>query len=162
MGDHPSQIRGKAWLDEFLRLAAIPAAVQTELKTEHQQASCWLTIEDSQLSDLQRTWLIGEQGAVIDALQYLATVTLNLSQPDYDRGSYTLDLAGYRAAKETELIAQVNQAIEVVRSTGQPYEMHGLSSADRREVHALLSDYPDLENFSQGQEPDRYLVVRLK
>ena len=40
--------------------------------------------------------------------------------------------------------------------------MHGLSSADRRAVHGLLSEYPDLENFSQGQEPDRFLVVRLK
>ncbi len=162
MGDHPSQIRGKAWLDEFLRLAAIPAAVQTEIKTEHQQSSCWLTIDDASLTESQREFLLGENGAVLDALQYLATVTLNLNQPDYDRGAYTLDLGGYRAAKETELINQVNEAIRSVRETGERYEMHGLSSADRREVHALLSDYPDLENFSQGQEPDRFLVVQLK
>ncbi len=162
MGDHPSQIRGRAWLDEFLKLAAIPAAVQTEIKTEHQQSSCWLTIDDSKLTDRQREFLLGEKGAVLDALQYLATVTLNLNQPDYDRGSYTLDLGGYRAAKETELISQVNEAIRSVRETGERYEMHGLSSADRREVHALLSDHPDLENFSQGQEPDRFLVVQLK
>jgi len=162
MGDHPSQIRGKAWLDEFLRLAAVSASVQSEVKIEHQQPSCWLTIEDQDLTETQRSSLIGERGVVLDALQYLATVTLNLNQPDYDRGAYTLDLGGYRKAKEQELVEQTHQAIQSVRETGVPYEMHGLSSADRREVHALLSEYPDLENFSQGNEPDRFLVVRLK
>ena len=71
-------------------------------------------------------------------------------------------MGGYRSAKETELSHQVTEAIAQVRETGEPFEMHGLSSADRREVHGLLSEYPDLENFSQGQEPDRFLVVKLK
>ena len=162
MGDHPSLMRGRSWLNEFLRLAAMPATIEAEIRTEHQQSSCWLTIDESTLSDAQRSALLGENGAVLDALQYLATVTLNLNQPDYDRGSYTLDMGGYRSAKEAELSRQVNETVAQVRETGEPFEMHGLSSADRREVHGLLSEYPDLENFSQGQEPDRFLVVKLK
>jgi spoIIIJ-associated protein len=160
MGDHPSLLRGRSWLDEFLRLAAFPATVHAEIRTEHQQSSCWLTIDDTNLTDAQRSALMN--GTVLDAMQYLATVTLNLNQPEYDRGSYTIDMGGYRQAKEAELITQVNAAIDRVRETGEPFEMHGLSSADRREVHGLLSEYPDLENFSQGQEPDRFLVIRLK
>ena len=162
MGDHPSLIRGRSWLTEFLRLAAMPATLEAEIRTEHQQSSCWLTIDDSTLSDAQRSALLGENGAVLDALQYLATVTLNLNQPDYDRSSYTLDMSGHRSDKEAELSSQVTEAVAQVRETGEPFEMHGLSSADRRAVHGLLSEYPDLENFSQGQEPDRFLVVRLK
>ena len=162
MGDHPSLIRGRSWLTEFLRLAAMPATLEAEIRTEHQQSSCWLTIDDSTLSDAQRSALLGENGAVLDALQYLATVTLNLNQPDYDRSSYTLDMSGHRSDKEAELSSQVTEAVAQVRETGEPIEMHGLSSADRRAVHGLLSEYPDLENFSQGQEPDRFLVVRLK
>ena len=57
---------------------------------------------------------------------------------------------------------QVTEAVAQVRETSEPFEMHGLSSADRRAVHGLLSEYPDLESSSQGQEPDRFLVVRLK
>jgi spoIIIJ-associated protein len=159
MGDHPSLLRGRSWLDEFLRLAALPASITAEIRTEHQQSSCWLTIDDTHLNEAQRSAL---NGPVLDAMQYLATVTLNLNQPDYDRGAYTIDMGGYRSAKEAELIAQVNEVVAQVHATGEPFEMHGLSSADRREVHALLSEYPDLENFSQGQEPDRFLVVRLK
>ena len=161
MGDHPSLTRGRAWLEEFLRLAALPSAVSPELRTVHQQASCWLTIETDALNEVQRLAMV-QDGAVLDALQYLATTTLNLNQPDYDRGSYTIDCDGYRARKEEELALQVQAAVMQVQATGTPYEMHGLSSADRREVHALLSEYPNLENFSKGQEPDRVLVVRLK
>ena len=162
MSDHPSLMRGRSWLTEFLRLAAMSATLEAEIRTEHQQPSCWLTIDDSTLSDAQQSALLGKNGAVLDALQYLATVTLNLNQPEYDRSSYTLDMGGYRSAKEAELSNQVTEAVTQVRETGEPFEMHGLSSADRRAVHGLLSEYPDLESSSQGQEPDRFLVVRLK
>jgi spoIIIJ-associated protein len=53
-------------------------------------------------------------------------------------------------------------AAQQVRMTGKEYEMKSLSSAERRQVHTLLKDCPDLETYSRGKEPDRRLVVRLR
>jgi spoIIIJ-associated protein len=160
MGNHPSQERGQQWLEKFLRLAGLPAPVSTEMQGQGADKSCWLTIAHQSLSPEQITALTGDHGQVLDSLQYLATSILNLGQSDEAQGAYTIELAGYRDRRQQVLTKLTEEAITAVRATGQEYEIKSLSSAERRQVHGLLEQYPDVENFSRGQEPDRRLVVR--
>ena len=53
-------------------------------------------------------------------------------------------------------------AADQARSTGVEFELKALSSSERRQVHSFLSECEDLETYSQGQEPDRRLVVRRR
>lgn len=163
MNDQPRQ-RGQQWLAEIMRLAGLPAHVEaTDVKEpQEDRTSYWLTIDQTQLNSEQIQTLIGPKGAVIDALQYLANSILNLSQNEDQQAAYTIELDGYRTRRQAELQAIAAQAAQQVRETGQEMELTSLSSAERRQVHTFLKECEDLETYSQGQEPDRRLIVRRR
>lgn len=153
--------RGQQWLESLLRLISLTAVVKPELnKTVEDLDSCWLTIDQTNLTSEQVQKLTGSGGSVLDSIQYLANTILNLGQDRDNQGAYTIELDGYRARRQAELKVMAEQAAEQVRHTGEEFEMKALSSAERRQVHTLLKEYTDLETYSHGQEPDRRLVVR--
>lgn len=154
--------RGQQWLQEFLRLAGLPAAVKTEMSSAIGESSCWLTIDDTQLTPEQIQGLTGADGSVIDSVQYLANTILNIGVESDQQGAFTIDLDGYRQRRYAELQAIADRAAERVRETGAEYELQALSAAERRQLHTLLKECPDLETYSRGQEPDRRLVVKLR
>ena len=122
----------------------------------------WLTIAENYLSSTQIETLIGSNGTVIDAIQYLVNSTLNLGQAEEEQASYIIELQGYRVRRQAELRDMAHGAAERVRQTGEEYELKALSAAERRQVHTFLKECEDLETYSRGQEPDRRLVIRLR
>lgn len=159
-----SQIkRGEQWLTQLLELSGVDAKVtgQEVAGAQEEFTSFWLTIDDTNLTPEQIQGLLGINGTVLDAYQYLANSTLNIHQPVEEQGSYTIELNGYRQKRYAEIQAIAQDTAEQVRATAQPVELKSLSSSERRLVHTILKEYPDLETFSQGKEPNRQLVVRL-
>ena len=154
-----SQIqRGQEWLEKLLSLSNINSAVIPS----HQADGYWLTIDDSNLTPTQMQILIGDDGTVIDAIQYLCNTIVNISEELVESTGYTVELNGYRLHRLKELQAIAEAAAMQVRETGELFELKSLSSAERRQVHSILSECDDLETYSIGQEPDRRLVVRLR
>lgn len=151
---------GKKWLEELLALAGMPASVTVDAEKLNTEGSCWLTIDEATLSPDQIQALLGADGAVLDAIQYLANTTLNLGHGEGQQTAFTVELDGYRVRRQAELQALADQAVEQVRQSGEEYEMTALSSAERRQVHTYLKEFTDLETFSRGREPDRRLVIR--
>ncbi|MBE7381762.1 MAG: RNA-binding protein [Leptolyngbya sp. SIO1E4] len=155
-----SEQLGVEWLQSLLNLQGLTTQVTASMLEDEFGASCWLTIDDSQLSSEQVEVLLGDKGTVLDAIQYLANTTLNLGRSPEEQQPYTVELAGHRAKRQAELKALAAEAAEQAQSTGQEFEMAALSSAERRQVHNFLKAYEGLETFSRGREPDRRLVVR--
>lgn len=156
--------RGQQWLETLLQLSGVATDVKAELETVQgsdfpEVGSYWLTINEAGLTPEKIQILIGSEGEVLDAIQYLANAILNLNQTQ-QQASYTVELNGYRVHRQAEIQAMAEQAALTVRSSGQEVELKSLSSAERRQVHTFLKDFTDLETFSQGKEPHRYLVVR--
>ncbi len=159
--------RGQQWLETLLQKTGLPADVKAELETTallngnvQEPDSYWLTIDQTNLTPEQIEVLIGAEGRVLDAIQYLANAILNLSQTQDQQASYTVELNGYRVRRQAQIqVLAENAAIEV-RSSGKEVEIKSLSSAERRQVHTFLKDFTDLETFSRGKEPHRHLVVR--
>ena len=147
--------RGREWLESVLQLMSVSVSVL--------RSPDGLEIEASDLLDSEKQVLVGEGGATLDALQYLANTLLNLHRPKDEQFAYTIELDGYRQRRREHLQKLVSEAVVRVRETGAEYEMEAMSSAERRQVHTLLStdEYADLETFSRGKEPDRHLVVCL-
>jgi spoIIIJ-associated protein len=152
--------RGQEWLERLLELAGLSASVGTDVEQTQQEGSYWLAIDSASLTSEQVETLIGVDGSVLDAVQYLANTTLNLGQAEDQQCAYTVELDGYRARRQAELQAMAEQAAAKVRETGEEFEMVALSSAERRQVHTFLKSFEDLETYSRGREPDRRLVVR--
>lgn len=160
MSEHYS-LHGQEWLTKLLNLMKIPATVRIEIKDDEPD-NCWLIIEESSLTPDQIKLLVGEKGANIDAMQYLANTLLHIGANHKGEGSFTIELAGYRKQRQAELQLLAEKLAEKVRKTGQETEIKHLSSAERRQVHSYLEKAGDLITESRGQEPDRRLVVRLR
>lgn len=154
---------GKKWLENLLKLMGIPTQVIVGKKEEHHGiTSCWLIIDETRLNPYQIEMLIGKKGETIDSIQYLLNALLNIHLNDEDKCTFTVELNGYRLRRQAELFAVAQTAANKVRQTGIPEELKYLSSPERRQVHSFLEDFKDLHTESQGQEPDRRLIIRLR
>jgi spoIIIJ-associated protein len=152
---------GVDWLTALLAMQGLTAKVTAAMIEDEAGYSCWLTIDETSLSSEQVQVLIGEGGSVLDSIQYLANTTLNLGKAEGEQQAFTIELAGYRARRLQELKAMAAEAAEQVLETGKEYELKGLSSAERRQLHHFLKAQDGLTTFSRGKEPDRRLVVCL-
>ena len=150
--------RGQQWLEELLQLSAIPSNVVSQ-----QQDDCyWITIDETNLTPEQVAILVGPDGNVLDSIQYLCNTVANIGNESDEPIAYTVELNGYRIRRQEELRTMAEYAAEQARSTGTEFELKSLSSAERRQVHSFLSECEDIETYSQGQDADRRLVVRLR
>ena len=153
---------GKEWLEQLLNLMDLAAEINTEgFETVTADSdSNWLNIDGSNFTPEQKQQLIGTKGESIDAIQYLANTIVNLDADPEAQSSFVIELDGYRVRRNQELATLTQEAIARVQETGQEVEIPGLSSAERKQVHSLLQDVRDLATESQGQEPNRRLIVR--
>ena len=164
------------WLQNLVGLMGYQLTVDSRFtesspeETTTSSRSYWLEINSANLQEQQIQRLIGQDGAVIDSLQYFANVLLNRHERselsdrtdnNQDHNFYTIELNGYRAKRLTDLQAIADEAIQKVRDTQSEFVIKQLSSADRRHIHQLLEGFPDIETHSQGREPNRHLIVKL-
>jgi spoIIIJ-associated protein len=101
--------------------------------------------------------LIGRRGQTIDALQLLCY--RGAYRGRQDRKRVTVDAAGYRRRRAEVLERQAEQAAERADSTGSPVELEPMSASERRVVHNHLAERSSIETYSEGDEPERFVVV---
>jgi spoIIIJ-associated protein len=101
--------------------------------------------------------LIGRHGQTIDAIQLLAYQAAYRGRQDRKRVS--VDAAGYRRRQGESLRRRADMAAEDAVRHGQAVEMDPMGSTDRRVVHEHLRERPEIETYSEGDEPNRYVVI---
>jgi spoIIIJ-associated protein len=101
--------------------------------------------------------LIGRHGVTIDAVQHLAFRAA--FHGDDERKQVVVDAAGYRDRRQTALQRMADRAAAEVLSYGRPVELEPMRAAERKIVHLYLQGRTDVETHSEGDEPDRRLVV---
>ena len=101
--------------------------------------------------------LIGRHGQTIDALQHLAWRAAFHDRDE--RKAVVVDAAGYRQRREEALHRQADRAASEALRFGRPVELEPMSAAERKAVHNYLADRTDVETHSEGDEPERRLVV---
>jgi spoIIIJ-associated protein len=101
--------------------------------------------------------LIGRHGQTIDALEHLA---LRAAFRDAtERKRVVVDAAGYRARRAEALERQAERAASEALRFGRPVALDAMVASERKLVHEFLRDRHDVETYSEGDEPDRHLVV---
>jgi spoIIIJ-associated protein len=103
--------------------------------------------------------LIGKHGATIDAVQVLAGAVA--SRAAAGRVNVVVDAAGYRDRRRRTLEALAVRSAEEALREGTRVELEPMSAAERRLVHERLKDYDGVSTASEGDEPNRYVVVEL-
>jgi spoIIIJ-associated protein len=101
--------------------------------------------------------LIGHHGATLDAIQHVAyRIAFRGSE---SRGRVSVDAAGYRERRAETLRGVGDQAAETALRDGSPVPLEVMSALERKVVHEHLKDRHDVETYSEGEEPNRHLVV---
>jgi len=100
---------------------------------------------------------IGRHGQTIDAVQHLAQRMAG--GRDGEGRRIVIDAEGYRERRETMLQRQADQAAEDALRSGRPVALEAMTASERRIVHEYLREHDELQTYSEGDEPDRYLVV---
>lgn len=101
--------------------------------------------------------IIGKRGATLNALQELAHTYFNGHYKQF--GLVFLDVENYRE-KRKEILENlaINMSKKAIR-TNQPVKLEPMPSFERKIMHNVLTDVHNIETYSEGQEPNRYLVI---
>jgi spoIIIJ-associated protein len=101
--------------------------------------------------------LIGKHGSTIDAVQVLASAIACRGADE--RINVVVDAAGYRDRRRRTLEALAVRSAEEALREGGRVQLEPMSAAERRLVHERLKDYEGVSTGSEGDEPNRYVVV---
>lgn len=100
---------------------------------------------------------IGRHGETLEAIQYLASLVAN--KVSESRIRVVVDIGGYRRRREDTLISMAERAADKVVRTGINYSLDPMNPAERRIVHSALQNFPGVTTYSEGEEPDRHVVI---
>lgn len=102
--------------------------------------------------------LIGEYGCNLAALEH---VLKKIVRKKYGESfKFTLDINDYRMKQLENLKQDVKAAAKEVRLYQKEVPLQPMSAFERRIVHLLLAEYPDIATESIGREPDRRVVIK--
>lgn len=104
--------------------------------------------------------LIGRRGETLDALQYLTSLYINKGKEGYTR--VTLDTENYRAKREEALTRLANRMASRAIKTGRRVNLEPMNPYERRIIHSALQSNNQVDTHSEGDEPNRHLVITLK
>ena len=104
--------------------------------------------------------LIGRKGATLVALQYIVNLltTREMTQPF----SVTVDVEGYRKRRERTLNQMAQRAAERVVATNSTVALDPMPANERRIIHIVLANHPQVMTKSLGGGEDRHVAVTLR
>ena len=103
--------------------------------------------------------LIGRRGETLDALQYLTSLQVNKGREGYIR--VTLDTENYRAKREDSLRRLAQRMANRAQKTGRKVVLEPMNPYERRVLHTALQNNPAVTTHSEGEEPNRRVVIML-
>lgn len=101
--------------------------------------------------------LIGYRGEILDSLQTLASAVVNTGRETYKRVSVNCE--GYREKREEILKALAIKLADKAVAKGRKVRLEPMNPAERRIIHAALSDRDDVKTESEGKDPARFIVI---
>jgi spoIIIJ-associated protein len=135
-------------LDEIVDVLDLPAEVHVDDREDEIAAR----IEGDDLGVL-----IGRRGQTIDAIQLLCYRIAFRGRGERKRVS--VDAAAYRERRRETVERQADRAAERALESGKEIELEPMTATERKLVHDRLAERSGIETFSEGDEPDRCVIV---
>ncbi len=141
------------YIKEFLKeiTSLMNLDVQIEIKQREDRVYISMYSNNNQI-------LIGKNGKTIEAFQML-TNQIALKETGVF-WNFTLDVGGYKQKKQENIEYLAKKIAREVYKTKIPVKLDNMNSFERRLVHAILSDNNQIETKSEGEEPNRYVVIK--
>lgn len=126
--------------------------LEGEVNIDEEEESITATVEGEDLG-----LLIGRHGQTIDAVQLLCFQAAFRGMRERKR--VIVDAAGYRQQRREALEKRADRVSEQALAEDRSVELEPMSAAERRVIHEYLREKPGIETFSEGDEPNRFVVV---
>ncbi|MCX5986744.1 MAG: KH domain-containing protein [Chloroflexi bacterium] len=104
--------------------------------------------------------LIGRRGETLRAIQFIVGIMVNKALDTHVR--ITIDIDGYRARREVLLRDLALRFASRVIATGAPVQLEAMPPNERRIVHMVLAEHPDVATESTGEGDNRRIVIMLR
>ncbi len=143
----------KVFLDGILEKMEIEA--ETIIEIDEETKNIYVNIDGEDTRDL-----IGRCGQTLDAVQYLAGIVANKGKDDYYR--VKLDTKNYRERRQKTLENLARNVASKVKKTRRKVVLEPMNPYERRIIHSYLQNDRFIETKSQGEEPNRRVVVYYK
>lgn len=135
-------------LFDIMDLMGIEAEIEFEEREDHVRYH----IEGNELGVL-----IGRHGQTLEALQFLVgVINARRSLVDY---RVVIDVEGYRERREKQLRDLAKRSAQKADREGRKIVLSPMPPGDRRVIHLVLADYDNVKTYSEGEEPDRCVVI---
>jgi len=147
--DHPAAIFLKGLLEKM--------GVEATLLLAEQEEGIRIRIDSTTMGIL-----IGHRGETLDALQYLTSLVVNRNRKEEGYTRVTLDTEDYRDKREETLTRLARKIASQVKATGRARTLEPMNPYERRVLHSALQNHPYVTTHSEGEEPNRRVVISPK
>lgn len=137
------------FLDNLIKNMELDAKVVVKEKDEEGVS---LDIEGDELG-----LLIGRRGDVLDAIQYLTTISANLGKPDFYR--VNVDIRGYREKRAETLRAVAHRMADKVLKYKKSFALEPMNAYERRIIHAECQKIEGVTTRSVGEGAERKVII---
>lgn len=104
--------------------------------------------------------LIGRHGSVLDGMQELVKVIVG--HRTGTRCRLVVDVEDYQKRRRSRLVSKAKDAAKRAQRSGRPEKLEPMNAFERKIVHDVISSIRGVESESEGEEPDRRVVVKKK
>jgi len=104
--------------------------------------------------------LIGRRGHTVDSLQEL--VRSHVQHRTGERCRVQVDVEDYRKRQRSRIVRQAREVARRVTKTGRTESLEPMNAYERKLVHDAVGEFNGLETVSEGEDPERFVVVRRR
>ncbi|GIV01959.1 MAG: single-stranded DNA-binding protein [Fimbriimonadales bacterium] len=144
--------RARALVEEMLAQAGFEVEVTVESLTG-KYVNLKLQGPDEELIQQKK-------GAVLDAIQFLGNALYSHGRQESAR--LTVDVGAYRSKRQQVLEKLARDIAALVIEKQEEAVLDPLPAHERRIIHNALKDMEGVETYSEGEEPQRYVVIAPK
>jgi len=141
----------KKYLKEISNLSGIPMNIEVREKDD---------VINVMIASDNTSIMIGKQGRTINAIELMIKNTLrNLTKMNI---KVIVDASNYKHNKLKRFEQNIRKIAREVQKTKIDSRLDPMNSYERRIVHTIVSEFENLSTISEGEEPNRYVIIKYK
>jgi len=141
----------------FLKDVLDSMGIRAEIKMKQTEDGLYINLIGPRMG-----MVIGKRGQTLDALQYLTSLVVNKERGKDEYIRIILDTENYRKKREETLIRLANRMAEKVVKSRKKIELEPMNPYERRIIHSALQNHPGVITYSEGEEPNRKVIIACK
>jgi spoIIIJ-associated protein len=132
--------------------------IDADVETQFVDGTMYVEIWGVEGGEDEMGILIGHHGQGLESLQELARVLI--TRKTGNRCRIVVDIEDYQKRRRSGLVSRVREMAGRVQKTGKSEELEPMNPFERKMVHDAVSSVGGVETISEGEEPDRRVVIR--